>query len=988
MLAIVHTYGHIDSMYYVLSAIAALTKNETIMPLVQAMCLISVIYYAIQMAYYGNSSQNKQYILKTFGMFAIINIAIIPKTSMIIRDHVTKHQEKVDNLPYGFAVPVAILEHFGDVLTSGFEQAFQVVGARSTNYSDYGMVFGARLIQESRNWRIKNPEFIENMDNFIRRCVIREAMIGKNYTPRDLLSTDDIWSKVKRHASRLRQVPFRTDKSRELISCAKATRKIELSFTGEIADLSAKYQKSDFTFAGGAVSIARPKSAEAAASASSSSSSSSLAESEAKDEAAAQVPQSAGAGSRLMGLLGNLSPQSGSRLNQTFSTNIKNAFQNQIGGVKSAESIIKQQMMINAMHNFSDDYGFARASSAQESSWRLSGDLSTIYLPMLLTVMKGIFYASFIFLIPMMLLSGGIHKYLGYLSVIASLQLWPALNSILNMFIDFYSSHNLSDISGSVVSFSTSSRIGDYTDKIVAVASGLQMVVPFLAFGIIQGGVSGFMNIAGTITGATQSAATSAAHEVTTGNRSLDNISTGNLQKAMQSAFKTDLNSSYASSASSYQHLDGIIEKTLPDGETIYASGAGLTTSTGATNVETRTIAGSQTSDTLSHLASKAKSSQVAYTNSEVATMNKSLNSLVSLSKHDEAGTAITTDKNSNEAKLAQHAQSYMRHLRDTFGYTHEQAAAAYLKASLDLELAKGGSSGSTADSLASSVKSNMSSLLSPIQPKAAAGIGVGGSFTASNNDTQNLTDETGSAVDNSHIVTYSILESALSSEHYANNSAKDQSLADDLRRSRDSTNQLARTAEMRSEDLQSYGSNITNSDSTEVIITHENRDEVIRLISESENIHALTAQRALDTGDAIANNVLKAKANTAKYQTEGTLQRAQQSFEGDEREKEMNVFEEENLQKVNAADINNANEVMQRSEKHGVTESTTNKAIEEVKARVNTKSGDINKKADDEIKTTGAAVESEKKAHAAQVKKAEGKRWFAGWIGRENDHN
>jgi hypothetical protein len=30
------------------------------------------------------------------------------------------------------------------------------------------MVFGARLIKEARNWRIKTPEFVYNMNSFIR----------------------------------------------------------------------------------------------------------------------------------------------------------------------------------------------------------------------------------------------------------------------------------------------------------------------------------------------------------------------------------------------------------------------------------------------------------------------------------------------------------------------------------------------------------------------------------------------------------------------------------------------------------------------------------------------------------------------------------------------------------------------------------------------------------------------------------------------------
>ena len=79
------------------------------------------------------------------------------------------------------------------------------------------------------------------------------------------------------------------------------------------------------------------------------------------------------------------------------------------------------------------------------------------------------------------------------------------------MFIDIYSSTSLLGIADKIVSFSTMSQIGNYTDKIVVVASGLQMAIPFLAFSIIQGGVGGFIHLAGTITGASQSAASQAA---------------------------------------------------------------------------------------------------------------------------------------------------------------------------------------------------------------------------------------------------------------------------------------------------------------------------------------------------------------------------------------------------------------------------------------------------------------------------------------------
>ena len=84
------------------------------------------------------------------------------------------------------------------------------------------MVFGARLVQEARNWRIKTPEFVHNMDHFISRCVVMDASIGHKYTINDLFQTDDVWGLVSSNASDLRRVDIRVGNSNELLTCKEA----------------------------------------------------------------------------------------------------------------------------------------------------------------------------------------------------------------------------------------------------------------------------------------------------------------------------------------------------------------------------------------------------------------------------------------------------------------------------------------------------------------------------------------------------------------------------------------------------------------------------------------------------------------------------------------------------------------------------------------------------------------------------------------------
>ena len=781
----IHTYGHIDAMYYVLSGIAMLTGGVFADSIIKLMCLLSTSYYGLMMAYSGSSLQHKQYLAKVFGMLMIVNACLIPKTSMMIQDHVTKQKMKVDNIPYGFAVPVGILENFGDLLTGGFEQAFQVQNSTSANYRDYGMVFGARLIQESRNWRINNPEFIENMDNFLRRCAFREAMIGIRYTPQDLLTTPDIWMLIKPHASHIRQVAIRSQNNRELMTCAAAVPVIEEAFKSETSSILSKYRSSHFASA---------------------------------NSSEVFTPHAHGGAA-----IDDLNPRARGFLN----SNIQNAFKVSIGASQPAETLIRQQMMINSMHNFSDDYGAARASSTQESSWRLSGDLSTIYLPMLLTCMKGIFYASFIFLIPLMLLSGGMTRYMSFLSIVASLQLWPALNSILNMFIDAYSAPSLTAISNSIISFSTAGKIGDFTDKIVAVASGLQMVVPFLAFGIIQGGVGGFMNIASTITGATGSAATSAAHEVTTGNRSLDNLSTSNIQTAMQSGFKTDLNSSYASGASSFQHMDGAQERVQNDGTMLMQSGMGLTTSGGAVRVNFRENAGLQVASAASINQSLLESDQRSYLDAERDTFSNASNYIATLAKHEANGKTVDYSKMGEYGQAVQQAVSYTKGVAAQNGYNYEQAASTTLNLSVGGKLFGVG-----------------------------GGISVEGS--ARNYNAQQTTDETRSGSDNSHLVKYDDIIRGSSSEQFATSNNIDKSYSDDVRRSYEKQKSLESSISVRSEKAKQYSETLSRIESSDMSMDRENYQQLQDNISRQYDVSGQTAHKWIESGDSRATVVYR----------------------------------------------------------------------------------------------------------------------------------
>lgn len=779
----IHTYGHIDAMFYCLNAIAMLMNHAFGEVLMATMAMGSVAYYAMQMSYAG-SGNYKVYMTKVVGMVAMMYILLLPRADMLVYDHVSKKKEKVDNLPLGFALPVGILESFGDLLTAGFEQAFTMPG--NTNYQDYGMVFGARLVQESRRWRIRNPEFLENMSNFVDRCIMVDAMIGHYYTPEKLLTTDNIWQLVKEHAGTLRQVTVRQKGMKKMMSCKDAIAQvIEPAFGLEITALTKKYQGTEFGEAGSSSYVSR-----------------------------------------------SLGRQVLDKITSNFKRNVTLSFSNYLGVNEKAEDLIRQQMMINSLKNYSDEYGYARASATQESNWKTLGDLADSYLPILMSIFKCLLYSSFTFLFPLLMLSGGWARYLGYLSLITSFQLWAPLNSVLNMFIDIYSSNTLTGIADNIVSFSTASRIGNYTDKIVAVASGLQMAIPFLSFSIIQGGVGGFIHLAGTITGASQSAASQAANESVTGNKSFDNYSSGNQQHYNQSGFKTDWNQSYAAGASSYQHSDGTMEKVTGGGNTLMQSGIGITASGGATSYrlddsrQAQVMQGTQLQEAL-HQQDMRSFSEAKHN-----TFAKTADYVAQIAQREHAGETFNYESMGEQGEALRQAVSTSKQLHDNKGYGWDQAARAGLEGSV--------------------------SYSTPL--KGITGTGVTGSVNASvsatNSSSQLVSEDKSITRDNSTDKTYNNLVKAASNESWAKENNLDTSYASSVRGSYEEQQRLERQASISQQRVEDWHRVQSVVDSQSAGSSKDMYQEVVDGIKQEYGVDAKTAHNMADRRSGEAQRV------------------------------------------------------------------------------------------------------------------------------------
>lgn len=741
----IHTYGHFDAMFYVLNGIKMIMSSDFTGSMIKLMAMIATSYYALLGMSSTGEGRVGHYFLKTAGMLIVITALLTPKADMLVVDRVSGKKEIVSGLPYAFVLPVGVLEAFGAGITSLFEQAFAPVG--SVPYKDYGMIFGQRIVQESKNWRISNPEFIRNMDTFLERCGVLEAMIGHRFTPEDILAETDLFRLLTENAGTFRKVDFRVNKVRTSLTCKEAGAVLKKYMKQEMGFLSSKYKKSDFAIAGG-------------------------------------------------GEMLRLDPIEDGRLNKLLARNLELGYASTLGVESKAEDIIRQNMMINSLKDFnnkSDLYGYTRAASIQNSNWAISGELAKEYLPLLLNIIKALIYASFIFIVPLMILGGGMDKYLKYCIVVFSLQIWPALNSVLNLFIELYSHLRGSGISGGAITYGNFNQAHQAVDTIVLVASGLQMSIPFLSFAIVQGGVQSFVHLAGSVQAASNSAASVASNEVVSGSRSFDNITKGSESIDNKSGFKTDWNQSYQEGAKQVQGASGEMFRTFADGSSAINSGTGMNLSSGSRSFNLSNSQDSSLQQSLSNTLSSLQSDEQNFNKSKSSTIS-SVGDLVShIAQRESAGETFSYDKMGEQGKALQQAVSHTKSLHDNDNYGWAQAASTSVKAYADVGV-------KTPEIL-------------PV--KASTGIAGEASLEASNTSNQSLDRQESVNTANDTSKSFNNLVKAATNEQWMKDSSIDTSYAQSTRASFDEMQTYGQSVAQKREEADTYSQALAHNRST-----------------------------------------------------------------------------------------------------------------------------------------------------------------------------
>lgn len=654
----VYTYGAGEVVDNIFNAIAIIYTDGYMQKFFNFSVMIGLIWAGAKAGV--TREHSKHYVRWFYGYIIAILILLQPVSmfghkgmTMHWRDVVTGQSGKVDHLPPGLVVPAGVISGLGFEVTKLFETLFASPASMAgyLPYHQYGTTFAAQVRSDLRDVRIQNPILRENLESYITKCMMYDTLQGGIYDIQGLMNTDNIWEFLKEYSSNLRMFNYRKERKsdddpggREWVKCRTGLGMLEQSFNAEENLVAKKF--SGFT--------------------------------------------------NLM------------NARQVNSQNAKNGFMKALelsskfyGDLNvNASAQLRQVLIINQFKRVPHSYGTVKAMQHQNTTWKMVGDLGQFSLPILHSIFQALIYASFPIVVTLLFFSQRYQTLRTYFEMMVWIELWPLLFAVLNGAVSIFAKRAGIDHE---ITINSINNIVSTQSKYAMMAYGMGISIPAFAYMIAKGGVGQFVHMAGGLMAATQRGADVAANELTTGNRSLDNVSVGNKSFNNVSGNKHDTSGSFGVGYVSARLADGTLRTQNMYSDThggqIFKAGAGITRSTGSAAFSAAQSSLSQQENRLSEMDSKVAGERNAVNESfsevhSAATsyMARNYDNIV-----ENNGYNIGRDgkEGSSLSKIANDTKT----LVEDYGYTKEQAAATALNAALKGEasspkVGKGGLSG------------------------------------------------------------------------------------------------------------------------------------------------------------------------------------------------------------------------------------------------------------------------------------------------------
>ncbi|MDQ5883788.1 MAG: conjugal transfer mating pair stabilization protein TraG [Pseudomonadota bacterium] len=460
----------------------------------------------------------------------ILQLLITPKTNVMIYDIADQKGFAVDNVPLVFAVTASVLTNIGVGIAETYDSLLSLPKTKDgkpslpddLKYTKTGMLFGSKLIQGARDFRILNPVLKQEMNEYFKNCVVGDIQINHKYSVGDLGQSTNIFAKITENPSPLRM----TKLNGEPLTCQQAVKPLKEKLEKEMMKAyqifginlfhhgTSNYQtmfeerlKSAFEYFQGMT-----------------------------DESSNIFLQS-----MMINAMGD-----GLKDYQAFTDSTAGIINNQV--TKS-----------EVQHRF---------------AWAIAGEKAAWFLPVLHSVLLIMIFGIFPIILVMTTLPNGVQIFKGYIQFFVSLQFWPVLFAILNSVMTFYGQYQ-SQGHGALTMVSIE-KMDELHADLTGIAGYLMLTIPFLAKGLVSNLSEAFNNLATSMTNHLQGSAMSAAGEAAASSFSFGQNSFYNTNANNFSANKHDSNWSHFHGMRTEQLSTGVTKTQTASGDTVFDVGAGM----------------------------------------------------------------------------------------------------------------------------------------------------------------------------------------------------------------------------------------------------------------------------------------------------------------------------------------------------------------------------------------------------------------------------
>ncbi len=527
----VFTTGGGDYVVNTFNAVAAWTGGGGFNSAVRVVMVLGLAYVLLIVAF----NQDYRGLVRWFMQATLIYLAVlVPTITVKVTDRLnpTLRGAVVANVPVGLGVLAGFTSQLADWLTERAELVF--VLPSSLKYNSSGMVYGARLLEITRQVRIENPVFAANLENHMKLCVFYDVLQGQKDMGA-LAKTANLWAALG-PGSQAKFQPFvnltaGSPATADNITCREAYTRLTAGFRKDYDE--------DFL----------PK------------------------KARQVYPDRIDTAARAK-----------------FQADVSSVYAQFTGVSQTAFENIRQALTINAFmqarDNFSggsgeaqlDAFAATRADIQARNTYSSIAQSAMKWVPLLHIILTVIFYAVFpivflLFLMP----QGGTGILRSYFAGFFYLATFGPLFAIINMFIMSRAQSSMlaltADAGQSGAAMVNFAGIGALNDETATLAGTFIAFIPVLA-GLITKGAGAVATSSESILAPAKAGAEAAAIETTTGNLSYGNVNLDNqsLNTRNSDQWTTAPRISYGEGISAYTNPNGSVTRRNAQGGVSYDS--------------------------------------------------------------------------------------------------------------------------------------------------------------------------------------------------------------------------------------------------------------------------------------------------------------------------------------------------------------------------------------------------------------------------------